>query len=216
MSNETTYDTAISTEETIFLQIINITYQTYFKYGARSPKKVNYFHSNIKEMLVPLFPKNKGYDIKLEVNIPSCNSSERKKCDIVIFKDNIPYMILPVKICMTNFKQNKNNSWENLTGELCHLKWENPTMFVIPINIFMDTCPYLNKHKKITKFEKIDINDVKQYEKLIHYNICNDMINYIVHVEHLNKINEGFDTIHPITKINTEYRPFSAIFSPFL
>ena len=45
----------------------------YFKYGARSNKKVNYFHSSIKKMLETYFSSANGFIIKLEYNIKSCN-----------------------------------------------------------------------------------------------------------------------------------------------
>lgn len=64
------------------------------------------------------------------------NSSGYKKCDIVILKNNKPYIIFPVKIIKSNYKQNKNNSWENLTGEIMQLLWANPNIKIIPINIF--------------------------------------------------------------------------------
>jgi len=42
---------------------------------------------------------------------------------------------------MSNYKQNKNNGWENLTGELVHIKWSSPDVHIIPINIYMNkTC----------------------------------------------------------------------------
>lgn len=46
-------------EEKRFIQILNEAYYIYFKYGSRSPKKVNFFHSKIREMLLPFFPQRK-------------------------------------------------------------------------------------------------------------------------------------------------------------
>lgn len=208
--------TKVLLEEKRFIQILNETYKIYFKYGSRSSKKVDYFHLSIKDILKEQFNCEKGYDIKLEYNIKSCNSSEKKKCDIVVLQNNIPYIIFPVKIIMTNYKQNKNNSWENLTGELIHIKWCNPDVHIIPINILMDKTPYLKNNKEIKTFEKVTTHDIENYNQLIHHNICYDMINYIVEVEHLNTENEHFDKIKPIERLITPYRSFSSILSKLL
>ena len=203
-------------EEKRFIQIINETYETYFKYGSRSSKKVDYFHSSIKDILERYFTCENGYDIKLEYNIKSCNSSKKKKCDIVVLKNNIPYIIFPVKIIMTNYKQNKNNSWENLTGELIQIKWCNPNIYIIPINILMDKTPYLKNNKEIKKFENVTTIDIENYNQLIKHNICYDIINYIVKVEHIKNENECFDKIQPIKKFITPYRSFSSIINKLL
>jgi len=44
-------DIKLLLEEKRFIQIINETYEKYFKYGSRSSKKVDYFHSSIKDIL---------------------------------------------------------------------------------------------------------------------------------------------------------------------
>ncbi len=203
-------------EEKRFIQIINETYNKYFKFGARSSKKVDYFHSSMKSILEQYFTNKNGYDIKLEYNITSCNSSKKKKCDIVILKNDNPYIIFPVKIIMTNYKQNKNNSWENLTGELIHIKWVNPNIHIIPINILMDKTPYLKSNKEIKKFEKVTISDIENYNQLKKHNICYDIINYIVEVEHIQKENERFHKILPVKKLITPYRSLISILSNLL
>lgn len=209
-------DIELLLEEKRFIQIINETYYKYFKYGPTSSKKVNYFHEAIKCMLEQYFTRQRGFNIKLEYNIESFNSSGKKKCDIVILKNNKPYIIVPVKIIMTNYKQNKNNSWENLTGELMHIKWYNPDIHIIPINILMDKTPYLKKNKEIKNFENVTTSDIENYNQLIKKNICYDIINYIVEVEHINKENECFDKIQPINKFITPYKSFSSIISKLL
>jgi hypothetical protein len=204
-------------EEEHFIQIINETYQKYFKHGPRSNKKVDYFHSEIQKLLrEKYFHKDNGYNIELEYSVQSFNSSGKKDCDIVILKDGKLHIIMPVKIIMTNFKQNKNNYWESFTGEASHLKWKNPNVIIIPINIFMNKTPYLKKDKKITKFEDITMDDILNYNELITHNLCYDVINYIVEVDHLKKENEYFDEIAPIKKLNTQYRSFALIFKDLL
>ena len=212
MSN-TTPQTRESEENTM-LRIINETFNIYFKHGARRANKVNYFHKEIQNILKIYFPIANGFEVKLEQKVTSCNSSGKKQCDIVVFKDNTEYIILPVKIIMTSYKKNKNNFWENLTGEVTHLKWRNPNVHIIPINILINKTPCLNNNKRIKKFENITISDINIYDELIRYNLCYDIINYIFEVEHIKKENEIFDKIH-ITNFdtNTPYRSFDSIMS---
>jgi len=201
-----------------FIAIINNTYNAYMIHGARSSKKVDYFHTKIKEALEQLFLTEHGFMVKLEYNVPSMNSVGRKKCDIVVLKNDNVYIIFPVKLIMTNYKQNKNNSWENLTGELIHLKWKNENIKLIPINIFMNKTPYLNSKKHITKFETITIKDIDNYNILTEKNICYDVVNYIIDVEHTNSVDEPFTIIPTITGFNTQtpFRCFDTILQDLL
>lgn len=203
-------------EEKRFIQIINETYEKYFRYGARSCKKVDYFHSSIKDILEQYFTTTNGFNVELEYNVPSINSSGKKKCDIVVLKYGEPYLVFPVKIIMTNYKQNKNNSWENLTGEISHLKWANVNIHIIPINIFMNTPPYLKSNKEIQRFETVTPRDIENYNVLIERKLCYDVINYIVEVKHINKENERFDKIEPVEKLITPYRSFASILGTLL
>lgn len=199
------------------IQIINLSNNLYLKYGARSSKKVDYFHTGIKEIIEKLLP-NKDYCVKLEYNVPSINSSNLKRSDIVILKNLKPFVIFPVKLYMTNYKQNKNNSWENLTGEVVHLKWANDNIHIIPINIFWNKTPYLNAQKKITKFEKITKDDIKNYSILKEKGLCYEIINIILDIDHSNNIGDLFCDIPPIVKFdkNTEYISFENILKKIL
>lgn len=175
------------------INIVKNTYLIYMKNNPRSSKKVDYFHKEIKNILGNVFTKEKGYLIDIEKNVSSKNSSSKKRCDIVISRNSIIEIIIPTKIIMSNFKQNRNNYFESLTGELCHLKWENENVFIIPINILMNNTPYLTKTKKIKKFEKIEYKDVQNYNILFHKDLCYDIINIIMSVKHHNDVGEFFD-----------------------
>ncbi len=179
-------------EQETFIKILNETYQLYIEHGTRSNKNVNHFHSYIKNQLLDIFYEQE-YNVVLEYNVESINSSYKKKCDIVVLKNNKPYIVFPVKIIKTNYKQNKNNAWENLTGELQQLKWANPDIHIIPINILMNKTPYLKNNKIIDKFETITPNDISIYNYLIEKNITYDMMNYILNVEHDCIINQEFN-----------------------
>lgn len=66
-------------EEQRVIQIINGAVKIYFESGARSNKKVNYFHSEIQKLLqTNYFHKEDGYSIELEYNIESINSAGKK------------------------------------------------------------------------------------------------------------------------------------------
>ncbi|AOM63556.1 hypothetical protein [Heterosigma akashiwo virus 01] len=114
---------------------------------------------------------------------------------------------------MTNYKQNKNNFWENLTGEVMHLKWYNHKLKIIPINIFIKSTPYLNKNRIITKFENINYSDISQYNVLKTKGIVHDIINYIINVDHECKINDFYDKMPYIIGYDTQlkYRSFNEI-----
>jgi hypothetical protein len=214
-------DALEQTELTELLQIIYQTYRIYFEHGARSNKKVNNFHREIKRMLERVFT-GKEFEIKLEEPVRSCNSSGIKKCDIVVLKNKIPYIVFPVKVIMTNYKQNKNNNWENLTGEISHMRWHNDDLpeverlHIIPINIWMDKPPYLIKNGTIKHFESVTESDFEDYNHLITHGLCYDVINYIVEVDHIKKVKERFDAIHPIKRMKTKYRTFHSILAKLL
>lgn len=198
-------------EENEFINTLKETYNLYLKYGTRSNKSVNYFHNYIKQQLMKIFVTPE-YSVMLEYKVKSTNSSFEKTCDIVVLKHNIPYVIFPVKIIKSNYKQNKNNSWENLTGELQHLKWANENIHIIPINIFMNKTPYLNNQKTIDRFENITINDISIYNLLTTKQITYDIISYIMNVEHINTINEKFDKIPNIIGFDNN-TPFRKMFN---
>lgn len=204
--------------EHAFIDIIIETLRLYIQDGARSSSNVNYFHNNIKKILLSLLQNKHEYSVELEYNVKSTNSSGLKRCDIVILKSNAPYIVFPVKIMKTNYKQNKNNSWENLTGELQHLMWANENIKIIPINIFMNKTPYLKNNKQISKFENITFDDINIYKTLILKNIAYDMINYIVLVNHEVHENDYFDKIPAVLgfDINTPYRKMSDILKHLL
>jgi hypothetical protein len=194
--------------ETGFIEKMKEVYQLYIDHGSRSNKNVNLFHEYIKSELEKIFPR-----VELEYKVKSYNAAGKKVCDIVVLKNDLPYIVFPVKLIKTNYKQNKNNALENLTGELVLLKWANPDIMIIPINIFMGKTPYLDNTKTITKFENITQNDISIYNTLVDRGIAYDMINYILDVEHTSVVKEKFTKLPTILKCNetTPYRSLSTI-----
>ena len=120
---------------------------------------------------------------------------------------------------MTNYYQNKNNNWENLTGELFHLKKGNDNVDIIPINIIFNTIPYCKKSKLIDKFEQISYEkSYKITENLVKWGLATDIINYIIDVEQLCCVGEKYDRCPTVVGFNkdTPYRSFQSILKPII
>jgi hypothetical protein len=187
------------------------------EHGARSTKKVDHFHGCIRNIILQLIHGKPEYDVKLEHPVPSTNSSGSKRCDIVVLKNNIPFIVFPVKIISSSYMKNQNNYWESLTGELTHLMWENENLNIIPINIFMNKTPLISGNK-IKGFETITFDDIKTYNTLITKKIAYDVMNYIMVVEHQNNIGDNYDKIPNIIgfDVNTPFRELSVILEHLL
>tara|TARA_B100000900_G_scaffold114123_1_gene95657 strand:+ start:3000 stop:3794 length:795 start_codon:yes stop_codon:yes gene_type:complete len=222
-------------ESCSFLNMINKTNEIYIKTGSnsRSSKKVNNIHQWIEDKIKPLLPDNMY--IKQEQKVPSNTKSYKKKCDIVVYKDDIPYIIFPVKYIMTTYIKNSNNLWENLQGELMSLKTkaaeEGRDLYIIPINIISNLIP--NRERRgnenlIKNMEKLTYESTfKVYEKMKEIPsgtmenispLCFDVISYIIDVEHLCSIGEKYDKCPTIIGFNkdTPYRNFHRILKPIL
>lgn len=196
-------------EKDKFLKIITDSLELYHKYGARSSKKtdkVHYFFKNVMEQYLP-----KNHKIELEKRIKCSNHSGFKRCDIVLYKNNIPCIIFPVKVIMSNFYQNKNNYYENLLGDITSIIHCNPDIKFIPINISFCKIPYLMKNKKIKKFELISSSIFKPYNELIKR--CDNVvetINYLIELDYENIENELYDK-YPIVKSLSNETPWKNI-----
>lgn len=171
----------------------------YFNHGSRSSKKVDYFHNFIKNEIEHFIKKpnnEQQYSVDIEKYITCMNSTGKKKCDIVVYKNKKPIIVFPVKIIMTNYKQNKNNYFEQQVGEFSLLKWANPQLNIIPINIILSNVPYLKKTQEIIKFESINYtDDLKHYELLQTKGITYANMTYIIDVEHVNVVGEKYNTL---------------------
>jgi len=200
-----------------FKSIIKKSFLAYLDSGSRSNKRTLILHGELKDMIQKQLPSE--YKVEEEKNVKSINTSRQKKCDILAYKNKILYFIFPVKFIQTNYYQNKNNNWENLTGELLHLTKANENIRIIPINIIFSRVPYCKKSSCIAKFE--DIKYDKSYkitEKLVEWKLASDIINYIIDVEHISKIGEKYDKCPKLLGFNkdTPYRTFKEILTPFL
>ena len=77
----------------------------------------------------------------------------------------------------------------------------------------MSKTPYLNSSKIITKFESITYSDIAIYEKYKEHKLFDEVINYIIDVEHENIVNETYQKIPKLVGFNvaTPYISLSKI-----
>jgi len=218
------YLNKLEIENDYFIKEIYEIFKIYFDCGgSRNQQKSNHFHSFIKTHIEKYIKtkKLKQFEVKLEQNIKSTNANGKKKCDIVVFKNNNPYLILPVKLAMSSYKKNKNNYWETMTGELLHLKWANPEIKIIPINILFNKYPNLDKNKKIKNIENINFKDIEIYNILEKKCIVDKFINYILEVEHKCKKGDIYNNYNSCPIIlgfnkNTPYIPIYNILNKLI
>ena len=205
----------------ILISGLSKTINKYFEGGSRSSKKTDELNATIYSCIEKIIRDKYGgstadYKLKCECNVKSLNQSNAKKCDIVVFKNDKPFLILPLKFCMTNYKQNKNNYWEGLTGEVCHLSWANPDIKIIPVNIVMNKIPYLKKNSTIEKWEEITFeNSFGIYSNLVSRGIAHSMYNVIIDVNHTCNINEAYNKAPEILSINESVSLYDVLFELF-
>ena len=145
------------------LNVCKRAFKKYKEHGSRSNKKTNEIHNYYCNMINKIIT-SPSYHCVTEYNVNSHNYSNKKKCDIVLLKNKEPCAIFPVKFVISNYKQNRNNYWENLTGEATHLKMIDNNLKIIPINIFLKQCPYFTNNKVCKNFEKYDKDIFKMYK----------------------------------------------------
>ena len=150
-------------EEQLFLTMIKEAYDLYRHHGPRSNKKTLHIQKWYGSMLDNYYI-NRNMTSCIECKVKSYNYSGNKNCDIVLKENNVVKAIFPLKFVCSNYKQNRNNYWECLTGESMHLKISNPEVKIVPINIFFTKCPYKKKSGEIQKFELYDRNIYKLYK----------------------------------------------------
>jgi hypothetical protein len=192
-----------------FLETVDLAFDAYFKYGARSSKKVDILHNYFKECISASLTGT-DFLVKTEQNVDACNPSGKKKCDIIVYKKKVPVIVFPVKFIVTSYNKNKNNYFENLIGDSTILKKKNPKLIIIPINIIGNKVPNLTGNLKIKNFEVVSktfkIN--KSFPELF-----NDSMDFILDLNYPEQ--EQFKLKPTIQSFNTStpYRSFSEVLS---
>ena len=183
-------------EEEEFIRMINEAYEAYIKHGPTSNIKVDILHKFFSDK-ISFYCKDSEYNVRTECKIVSENCNNNKRCDVVLYKHDIPMAVFPVKFIMSSYKKNRNNYYENMTGELCHIKWKNPDILIVPINIILSKIPLLKTDGVIKDFEYITYeNSLKIYNNLITHGLSALNISYVIDVEFNNEINEKI-TVQP-------------------
>ena len=194
----------------------------YFTHGPRSSKRTDILNEFIENMVNQAIKTRYGeenmchFTIKKEYAVKSTTKSGKKNCDVVVLKDDAPHIIFPIKFCMTNYSQNCYNYWENLTGEVSHLKWANHDVHIVPVNILMNKIPYLKKDNTIKHWEIVTYdNSFKIYENLAKHKLVHNNYNVILEVNHTCDVGEKFDKVPEIVNI-VENLPFNEILSEII
>ncbi len=184
---------------------LNECMRLYFENGPRSSKKTDHLNNMIIEYLGVYFSNLHNiddYSLITEHNLQCANFSEKKKCDIVVCYKNAPYIVFPLKFVMTSYLKNRNNYFENITGEVYLLKQANPDLKIVPINFILDKIPNLTNDKKIKNFELITHeNSFNVYSTLIKSGIIYDIYNVVIKTEHVCQIGDKYDRPPLITDI---------------
>jgi len=203
-------------------------FSAYFQHGPRSSKKTDILNELVVNSIECVIRESNAvesgdiekpiYEIKMECDIPSDNFSKKKRCDVVVFKNGVLFMAFPLKFIMTSYSKNKNNYYENITGEVLHLRWANPDIHIVPINIILDKIPNLaetDKEKRIKNFEIITHeNSLNVYHQLVKNNIIDAIYNVVVITEPCCVVGEKYTKMPTIIELN-ENRPLAEILAPF-
>lgn len=204
-------------EEAEYIKMMERMFLKYAEFGPRSPEKVKIPHGFVKKLIDNFIAKYphlaKIYRCELEKCVDSLNATNKKKCDIVIYKYDEVFAIFPLKAPMTNYMKNRNNSWEGVTGECVHLDIANKkNVAIIPINLLFNKMPCL-KDGNIDKFDNVKYSkSLKVYEGLIEYGTINQTMNFIFDVEHNSEIGGEYKTAPNILNFNCD-TPFKSMAS---
>lgn len=152
------------------LEVLRESFNLYITNGARSNKKLIPLHGRISFDL-----EHKLNELKTNNDTYKCfsfnpkNGIEKaingrymdKAVDITIEKNNEIIGGVAVKFVMSNFKQNKNNYFENMLGETANIRTNNYPYYQIFITT--DVLPYYDKNGFIKKWENVSVNDLQKY-----------------------------------------------------
>lgn len=147
-------------------------FKTYSHTGCRSSKKLEDIHGGIAKDIAEIVEKhNDGHNYKIvskgwgdnkEAKVDGLEMS--KDCDITVFREDEPVLVVMVKMILGNYKQNSINYFENLKGETDNLQMKGIPVFEL---IFIkDKTPYFNADKTFIKWEFLNEHNVEKYGKL--------------------------------------------------
>lgn len=154
---------------------INKSILEYYKHGSRSNSKLKILHKfigdSIKDKLGSFYEIHCLPDKEVTVD----GKYNKKKVDICITLNQSNVVgIVTIKFIMGNYRQNMNNYFETLTGELDNLSpnyYNNPVekskLIRWSVLLTFETIPYYNIAGKLIRHESYKKSDSSRYGKLI-------------------------------------------------
>lgn len=153
------------------LKELNESYKIFQKLGGKGPQKLVPIHSFIACDLI------EKTDMKYEVKSFGIGDSKEyvmdgvfnnKSLDVAILKEDNLLGMINFKFVMGNLSQNKNNYFEQMSGEFM-----NTPLDVVYGNLFVvfGTTPYKDKDGNIKKYERLNDSFFEKYKKFHEYNL---------------------------------------------
>lgn len=160
----------------MLLKVIENSYKDYFRYGARSNKKLIGLHgflaSEVKKYLKDdsYSVHSLGFGDNKEKTVDG--AFHKKRCDITISKNNEIKAAISIKSITTSFCKNANNYYEQMLGECSNLKLNGIDYYqilILPMNL-------PKKVKNEWKVEKIGNDSIEKYKMLNQINVDKNTI----------------------------------------
>ncbi|WP_051622789.1 hypothetical protein [Mycoplasmopsis primatum] len=153
------------------LEVLKESFHLYITGGARSNQKLKPLHGKIAtdfEKILNSLDNHKS-NIYRCFSLNAQNGKEKvikgryidKVVDITVQKNDKIIAGISVEFVMSNFKQNKNNYFENMLGETANIRSNNYSYYQIFIT--PDVMPYYTYSGIIKKWEKISVDDLHKY-----------------------------------------------------
>lgn len=152
-----------------YLQSIRSSYKHYLT-SPRSTNKTKDLHGSIAKHIAARLTalnlkdyvvRSQGYGEGKEMKVSGLYND--KMCDITIYNTRTKTVtdVIAVKFICSNYSQNANNYFENMTGETGNLRAKGVNvhqLVILPVYV-----PYFNKTGECTKIENINDNKLGKY-----------------------------------------------------
>lgn len=179
-----------------FLNVISDSFSAFIESGtSRSTAKLKPLHGAIAQDIANRLGRDysvvaQGYKEDKEGEIQG--RYFKKKVDITIKRGKEEIAGVAVKFVMQNYSQNSNNYFENMLGETANLRSNKRLYF--QIFIILDTLPYYDRSRKITKWETITSYQLAKYKMLsedntdVFFHTPNKTLFCVVHIPNNTKL----------------------------
>lgn len=212
-----------------FLNVVKNSFDSFIASGtSRSTQKLKPLHGAIARDIYTKLRQDERYGRGFSIKSQGFGDDKEgsiqgryidKAVDITIYHNNRAVGGVAVKFVMQNYSQNSNNYFENMLGETANIRCNGIPYF--QIFIILDTLPYYNKSKEITKWESFTEHNVSKYLALsnddvnVFYHTPNKTLIFVVHVPSCDGVhdNAGYlqyfkNTTYNVTQSNNTYQQF--------